>query len=164
MKGDFVEIWEGKSEEELFTNYIETVVGLYKTGLYVRRSAARILSRRKHQPTGEILTEWLNDPKKGIGKYLEYEWGTATSPPCEWTVEDTKERHIIHLAAESLGLMGYQKARYAMEILLSDGRIARYSLETSFGNQELIQRRISHLEELIRCALERLENSNTPET
>ena len=57
MKEDFAEMWEGKSEEELFSPYIETVAGVYKTGIHKRRAAARILARRKHQPTGEILTK-----------------------------------------------------------------------------------------------------------
>jgi|SRR3989344_611434 len=118
MKEDFAEMWEGKSEEELFSHYIETVAGVYKTGLHKRRAAARILARRKHQPTGEILTKWLNNPKKGIGKYEEHEWGTATSQPYTWYLADTEERHITHLAAESLGLMRYEKARAALEKLL----------------------------------------------
>ena len=153
MKEDFAEMWEGKSEEELFSHYIETVAGVYKTGLHKRRAAARILARRKHQPTGEILTRWLNNPKKGIGKYEEHEWGTATSQPYTWYLADTEERHITHLAAESLGLMRYEKARVALEKLLLGNRIAEYSLETSLGN----------LEETVRWALKRLDNSDTPE-
>lgn len=147
-----MEMWEGKSEEELFSHHIETVAGVYKTGIHRRCAAARILARRKHQPTGEKLTKWLDNPKKGIGKYELHEWGTATSRPYTWYLDDTEEGHVIHLAAESLGLMRYQKARAALEAL--DGRIAKYSRETSLGN----------LEGIVSWALKRLDNPDTPET
>ncbi len=164
MKGDFVDMWEEKSDEELFTAYIGTVVGARATGLHNRRSAARILARRKHQPAGDVLIEWLKKPKKGIGQYLVCEWGTATSPPQSWFEQDTEERFILHLSVESLGLMRYKTARAALEVLLSDGRIVQYSLIGSLGNQKLIQRSAKHLEGSARWALKRLENPDIPET
>jgi hypothetical protein len=145
MEKDFVDRWEGKSEEELFIKYIKTVA---ETNFHGRRSAARILARRKHQPTEKVLIEWLNDTRRGIGKHIEYEWGTATSPPYTLESDDAKGIDIIHLAVESLGLMGYilecQQTRSALEKLLCDDSLV-------------------HMNNLVIWALRRLDEPNEPE-
>ncbi len=149
MEKDFVEIWEGKSNEELF-HILENVVG---GEFYDRRAAARILARRKHQPTGELLTEWLRDPEKGIGKIKCSEWGTATTPHEDYYRNDTNEWEVAILAIESLGLIGHEleceETKPLLRKLLDSGEIKGFDL--------------SSVDQLTQWALFRLYEPNEPE-
>ncbi len=145
---NFADFWRDHRSEALFSKYIECVGDEGELGYHKRRAATRILARRKYEPAGEVLLEWLREPAKGIARYcygIEYVTGIAD----HLETNDAEPCQVQNMAAESLGLMGYEPARSDLQ---------KMSV-TSSANSRYPQ----NYRETTKLALMRLDNPNMPE-